>query len=117
MRLSEPDRRGGSLPVTAAIAGAADQGEFKGTEPSLSTHEFEKLFPCQAGVADQRSQETAAQFPMFRYRESAASRPNQDHVAAFHAIEGESDPRDYRHEVVSREKRESYHRYARTSMI
>ena len=31
MRLSEPDRRGGSLPVTAAIAGAADQGEFKGT--------------------------------------------------------------------------------------
>ena len=96
-----------STPSTSSCRGGSDEIEAHGarrttptpgifpgrSEPSPPTHEFEKLFPCQAGVADQRSQETAAQFPMFRYRESAASRPNQDHVAAFHAIEGESDPR------------------------
>ena len=86
-------------------------------EPSPPTHELEKLLPCQARVADQRSQETAPQFPVFRYRESPASRPNQNHVAAFRAIEGESDPRHCLHEVVSRENRESRHRYVRTSTI
>ena len=79
--------------------------------------EFEKLLPRQASIADQRSQKTPTQFPVSRDRESPAGWPNQDHVTAFRAIEGESDPGDHLREVVPRENRKPPHGYARTSMI
>ena len=81
------------------------------------TSEFEELFSCRAGVADQRAQETPTQFPVLRHREPAAGRSNQDHVAAFRAIEGESEPSHDCRELVSGQNREARHGYARTSMI
>lgn len=83
----------------------------------LPMQKIEKRFPSEAGVSNQRSQQPAAQFPMPRHGETAAGRPDQDHVATLHAIERESDPGDGLDEIVSRYGGKSRHPlYTRTSM-
>lgn len=62
---------------------------------------IEERFPIESGVPDQRSQEAAAQFPVPWNREPPTGRPHQDHVAALHAIERESDPGNGPDEVIS----------------
>ena len=63
---------------------------------------IEERFPGESGIPDQRSQEAAALFPVPRHREPPAGRSDQDHVAALHAIERESDPGDGPDEIVPR---------------
>ena len=55
----------------------------------------------QAGVADQRSQETSSQLSMSRNGEPPAGRPDENHVAARRSIESESHQCDRHQELVS----------------
>ena len=68
---------------------------------SLSAQKTDEFLSRQARVADQRSQETSPQLPMSRNGELPTRRPDQDHMAAFRAVEFESDACERLEDLVS----------------
>ena len=68
---------------------------------SSSAQKTNEFLSRQSGIANQSSKETSPQLPMSRNGEPPTRRPDQDHVAAFRAIEFESDACERLEDLVS----------------